>query len=68
MILGGPNLPKYHMLLNITPKVILHDIDVALFSPTHLNNHIAPKMINDYIFVYSLVLFTSTLDYNFHTT
>ena len=56
------------MLLNITPKLILHDVDIALVSPTHLNNHITPKVLNDCIFVYSLVSITSTLDYNFHIT
>ena len=56
------------MLSNIAPKLILHNADVALVSPTHLNNPIAPKIINDYILVYSLVSITSTLDYNFHTT
>ena len=68
IILGVVNSLKYCMLLNITPKHILCDVDIAIVLPTHLSNHIAPKMINDCIFVYSLVLITSTLHYNFHTT
>ena len=68
MIMGAVNLPKYCILLNITLKHILRDVDVALLLPTHLNNHITPKMINDCLFVYSVVSITSTPDYNFHTT
>ena len=56
------------MLLNNMPKLILHNADITPVSPTYLNNHITPKMINDCVFVYSLVLITSTLDYNFCTT
>ena len=51
------------MLLYITPKLISYSTDIALVLPTYLNNHIAPKMINDCIFVYSLVSNTSTLDH-----
>ena len=49
-------------------KLILHNADIAFVLPTYLNNHITPKMINDCIFVYSLVSITSTLDYDFCTT
>ena len=68
MILGTVNLPKYHMFSNIIPKHILCDVDVTLVLPTHLNNHITPKMINDCVSVYSVVSITSTPDYNFHAT
>ena len=37
------NLPKYHVCYVVTPKLILHITDVALYSSTHANNHIAPK-------------------------
>ena len=56
------------MFLSIIPKHILHNADIALVLPTYPNNHIAPKMINDCIFVYSLVSITSILDYNICTT
>ena len=56
------------MFSSIIPKLILCNADVTLVLPTYLNNHIAPNVINDCVFVYSLVLITSTLDYNFHTT
>ena len=66
--MGVVNSLKYCMLLNITPELILCNADVALVLPTHLNNHITPKIINDCLFVYSLVSITSSLDYNFCTT
>ena len=66
--MGVINSLKYCMLSNITLKLILHDVDIALDLPTHLDSYIAPKMINDYVFVYSLVSIASTLDCNFHTT
>ena len=68
MILGSVNLTNYCMLSNIMLKHTLHDVDITLVLPTHLNKHIALKMINDCIFVYSVVSITSTPDYNFHTT
>ena len=68
MIVGVINLPKYCMLPNIMLKHILHEVDVALVSPTYLNNHIAPKMINDCLLVYSVVSITSTPNYNLSTT
>ena len=37
------NLPKYHVHYIVTPKLISHITDITLFSPTHANNHIAPK-------------------------
>ena len=67
-MLGVVHSLKYHMLLNLIPKLTLHNADVTLVLPTYLNNHIAAGMINDYIFVYSLVSIISTLDYNFCTT
>ena len=51
------------MLLYIIPKLISYNTDVTAVSPTYLDNHIAPKMINDCIFVNSLVLNISTLDH-----
>ena len=51
------------MLLYIIPKLILYNTDVALVLPTYLNNNNTSKMINDCIFVYSLVSNTSTLDH-----
>ena len=67
-MLGVVRSLKHCMLLNLIPKLILHNADDALVLPTYLNNHIAPKMVNDCIFVYILVLITNTLDYNFCTT
>ena len=37
------NSPKYHVHYIVTLKLILHITDVAPLSPTHANNHIAPK-------------------------
>ena len=51
------------MLLYIIPKLLSYNTDVALVLLTYLNNHITLKMINDCIFVYSLVSNTSTLDH-----
>ena len=67
-MLGVVHSPKYCLLLNLIPKLILQNADVTLVLPAYLNNCIAPKMINDCIFVHSLVSITSTLDYNFYTT
>ena len=51
------------MLLNGIPKLMWHNTDVALVLLTYPNNHITPKMINDCIFVYSLVSITSDTSY-----
>ena len=53
------------MFLYIMPKLILYNTGITLVLLTYLNNHIAPKMINGFIFVYSLVSNTSTLDHKF---
>ena len=37
------NLPKYCIHYVIIPELILHSADVALVSPSHANNHNAPK-------------------------
>ena len=56
------------MLLYFIPRLISYNTDIALVLPTYLNNHIAPKIINDCFFVYSLVLNTSTPDHKLFTT
>ena len=61
--MGVSYFPKYHMLLYIIPKLISYKPDAAFVLLTYLNNHIALKMINDCIFVYSLVSNASTLDH-----
>ena len=43
MIMDNINSPKYHVHYIVTTKPILHITDNTLFSPTHANNHIAPK-------------------------
>ena len=43
MIMDNINLPKYHVHYIDRPKLISNITNVALFLPTHANNHIAPK-------------------------
>ena len=43
VIMDNINSSKYCVHYVVAPKVILHNTDIVLFSPTHANNHIAPK-------------------------